>query len=228
MAHEINNPVSFILLNSGIIQMPGVTSSGSWTAYGATPDLWIGGMPYISARTGIEKLLRGIREGAMRVSGIVRNLKEYAKQTPLDMTGDVDLNKALSTSLELLSTELRKATNALRVYTGPDLPHFKGDVLRIEQVLINLIQNAYQSLRDRCEGIRILTYDTGESVVFEILDQGAASPGKISIMSSTPSSPRKGTAAARTGAFGLGRHRRGTRGEPLPSHPPRARAPMWC
>jgi len=177
MAHEINNPVSFILLNSGIIQ-------DAWRdvirimdeRYGATPDLWIGGMPYISARTGIEKLLRGIREGAMRVSGIVRNLKEYAKQTPLDMTGDVDLNKALSTSLELLSTELRKATNALRVYTGPDLPHFKGDVLRIEQVLINLIQNAYQSLRDRCEEIRILTYDTGESVVFEILDQGRGIP----------------------------------------------------
>jgi signal transduction histidine kinase/purine-cytosine permease-like protein len=173
MAHEINNPVSFIMLNSGVIQ-------DAWRdvirlvdeRYGATPDLWIGRMPYASARTGIEKLLKGIRQGAVRVSGIVRNLKEYAKQTPLDMTGDVNLNKVLGTSLELLANDLRKATNALHVDIGPDLPLFKGDMLRIEQVLINLIQNAYQALRDRSEAIRIRTFEVGTSVVFEIIDQG--------------------------------------------------------
>jgi signal transduction histidine kinase/purine-cytosine permease-like protein len=173
MAHEINNPISFIMLNSGIIQ-------DVWhdvvrlmdEHYGTSPDLWIGRMPYASARTGIEKLLKGIHQGAVRVSGIVRNLKEYAKQTPLDMTGDVDLNKALGTSLELLANGLRKATNDLRVDKGTDLPLFKGDVLRIEQVLINLIQNAYQSLRTRCAAIHIRTYREEDSVVFEINDQG--------------------------------------------------------
>lgn len=177
MAHEINNPISFIMLNSGIIQ-------DVWhdvvrlmdERYGTSPDLWIGRMPYASARTGIGKLLKGIHQGAVRVSGIVRNLKEYAKQTPLDMTGDVDLNKALGTSLELLANELRKATNDLRVDEGTDLPLFKGDVLRIEQVLINLIQNAYQSLRTRCAAIHIRTYREGDSVIFEINDQGRGIP----------------------------------------------------
>ncbi len=172
MAHEINNPVSFIMLNSGIIQ-------DAWRDvvslmdehYGTAPDLWIGKMPYATARTGIEKLLKGINQGAVRVSGIVRNLKEYAKQTPLDMTGDVDINKALETSLELLSNELRKATNTLRVDTSP-VPVFKGDLLRIEQVLVNLIQNAYQALRDRSQAISIRTFEADDLVFFEIADQG--------------------------------------------------------
>jgi signal transduction histidine kinase/purine-cytosine permease-like protein len=177
MAHEINNPISFIMLNSGIIQEV-------WRdvvklmdeRYGTSPDLWIGKMPYASARTGVEKLLKGIHQGAVRVSGIVHNLKEYAKQTPLDMTGDVDLNKALATSLELLANGLRKATNDLRVDKGEDLPLFKGDMLRIEQVLINLIQNAYQSLRTRRATIHIRTFREGDSVVFEINDQGCGIP----------------------------------------------------
>ena len=177
MAHEINNPISFIMLNSGIIQEV-------WhdvvklmdERYGTSPDLWIGKMPYASARTGVEKLLKGIHQGAVRVSGIVHNLKEYAKQTPLDMTGDVDLNKALGTSLELLANGLRKATNDLRVDKGEDLPLFKGDMLRIEQVLINLIQNAYQSLRTRRATIHIRTFREGDSVVFEINDQGCGIP----------------------------------------------------
>jgi len=177
MAHEINNPVSFIMLNSGIIQ-------DAWRdvvrimdeRFGENPDVVISRMPYHSARTGIERLLKGIQQGAARVSGIVRNLKDYAKQSPLDMTGDVDLNKVLATSLELLSPELRKATNVLLVNTEPRLPLFKGDTLRIEQVLINLIQNATQALRARSESISISTFAEGESVVCKIVDQGRGIP----------------------------------------------------
>jgi signal transduction histidine kinase len=173
VAHEINNPISFILLNSSIIQNAWHDVNNLLDAYCRDNDqIWIAGMPYAYAKNGVEKLLKGIHQGAVRVSSIVRNLKEYAKQTPHDMTGVVSINKALTTSLELVRNDLRKATNNLHVEMEPDLPDLRGDLLRIEQVLINLIQNAYQALPERSKAIFIRTYSRNGSICFEITDQG--------------------------------------------------------
>jgi signal transduction histidine kinase/purine-cytosine permease-like protein len=174
VAHEINNPTSFIRVNIGMLEEV-------WNALlpmldrenlAENGDLTIAGMPYSYARGSIPKLLQGIHQGAERVSAIVRNLKDYARQSPLDMGGKVDINKALDAALELLSNPLNKATSRLEVDKEPELPAFRGDLRRIEQVLVNLIQNAYQALARRSQGIRIRTFRQDGTVCFEIKDQG--------------------------------------------------------
>ncbi|MCM0756920.1 ATP-binding protein [Desulfovibrio aminophilus] len=172
VAHEINNPASFIRLNIGMLEEVWNGLLPMLEQKNAEGDLWIAGMPFDYARSSIPKLLRGIHQGAERVSTIIRNLKDYARQSPLDMGGTVDINQALTSSLELLSNPLRKATNRLEVETSPGLPCFRGDLRRVEQVLVNLIQNAYQALTRRSQAIRIRTLQNDGHVCFEIEDEG--------------------------------------------------------
>jgi Signal transduction histidine kinase len=54
----------------------------------------------------------------------------------------------------------------------PNLPSFRGDLRRVEQVLVNLIQNAYQALTRRNQAIRIRTGQNDGHVCFEIEDEG--------------------------------------------------------
>jgi signal transduction histidine kinase len=88
------------------------------------------------------------------------------------MGGTVDINTALAASLELLANPLNTATRNLRVEMGEGLPMFRGDLRRIEQVLVNLIQNAYQALASRNRGIHMRTFQSDGFVCFEIEDQG--------------------------------------------------------
>lgn len=172
VAHEINNPSSFIRMNIGLLQSIWDDSIHILDRESKKEDLWIAGMPFDYARKSIPKLLRGIHQGAERVSTIICNLKDYARQVPLDMSGSVDLNKAVHSALELLTTPLRKATNRLVVETEDGLPAFRGDQRRIEQILVNLIQNAYQALQNRRQGIHMRTYRADGTVCFEIVDEG--------------------------------------------------------
>jgi signal transduction histidine kinase/purine-cytosine permease-like protein len=172
VAHEINNPASFIRLNIGMLEEVWNGLLPMLDKKNAESDLWIAGMPFDYARSSIPKLLRGIHQGAERVSTIIRNLKDYARQSPLDMGGTVDINLALTSSLELLANPLRKATNRLEVEMTPNLPSFRGDLRRVEQVLVNLIQNAYQALTRRNQAIRIRTGQNDGHVCFEIEDEG--------------------------------------------------------
>ncbi len=172
VAHEINNPASFIRMNIGVLEEIWRDLLPMLDKKGQEGDLWIAGMPFKYARTSIPKLLCGIHQGAERVSTIVCNLKDYARQSPLDMGGTVDINTALAASLELLANPLNTATRNLRVEMGEGLPMFRGDLRRIEQVLVNLIQNAYQALASRNRGIHMRTFQSDGFVCFEIEDQG--------------------------------------------------------
>ena len=213
VAHEINNPASFIRMNIGLLEeiwrdlLPLMEKENKET------DTWIAGMPFAFARTSIPKLLQGIHQGAERVSTIVRNLKDYARQSPLNMDGSVIINDALTSSLELLSTALNKATSRLEVDRGEDLPPFRGDLSRIEQVLINLVQNAYQALTHRSQSIRIQTYQSDGSVCFEITDQGRGIAAEHLTHVRDPFFHHQARSGRnRPGPLGLRQHHRGTRG----------------
>jgi len=181
MAHEINNPIGFISLNSSLLKdawediLPALEEINE--SYG---DLEIAGMDFDYARTSIPKLLTGISQGAERVSGIVHNLKDYSIAHPRNMDGKVDIRQALETALVLLKTVIKKSTNQFRVVQSSEIPLFQGDVRSIEQVLINLIQNACQALPTQDLAITVNIKEKNGQPFFSIRDEGVGiSPNSL-------------------------------------------------
>jgi PAS domain S-box-containing protein len=176
VAHEINNPISFITLNAPILQK-------AWQ--GVTPildnhcqangDVRIANLCYTELRKRIPLLLLGITEGGRRVKAIVRDLKEFARQSPPELTDMVDLNRTAKTAVGLVSNMIKKSTNHFSEVYEAHLPVIKGNAQRIEQVIINLLVNACQSLSDKERGISLSTAykKTSECLIIKIRDQGA-------------------------------------------------------
>ncbi|MCP4353592.1 MAG: response regulator [Desulfobacterales bacterium] len=175
MAHEINNPNNFIMINTPIIKE-------AWENvipileeyYENNGDFKVAGMSYTELRENIPDLFSGIIDGSERIMNIVKNLKDYARQESSDMTQEIDVNDVIDSAIPLLSNQIKKSTNKFEKKLGKDLPLIKGNFQRIEQVLINLLQNACHAITDPDKGISIVTHYFKESgrVVIEVSDEG--------------------------------------------------------
>jgi len=88
------------------------------------------------------------------------------------------MNAVVKSATALLGNMLKKATNRFQVFYGNGMPAILGDPQRLEQVVINLIQNACQALTRVENAIVVRTYyapDT-KSIIVEVQDEGRGIP----------------------------------------------------
>ncbi len=116
-------------------------------------------------------------EGVERVSRIVGAMRGFARSGSTGMKS-ADLNRAIEDTLEVSRNEW-KYFSELRLNLDPELPEITCEIDQINQVLLNLIINAAQSIEtaveqkkyDRGE-IRLATRVEAGYVVIEIADNG--------------------------------------------------------
>ncbi|RPJ18495.1 MAG: GHKL domain-containing protein [Desulfobacteraceae bacterium] len=135
-------------------------------------------MMYSEMKENIPKLFSGILEGSERIRQIVADLKDYVRPDTSDLTQSVNLNSVIHSALSLLSNMVRKSTDRFSLDLEKDLPSVKGNFQRLEQVVINLVQNACQALPDRKKAIRVSTRwdEVNGSVVLQVQDEGVGIP----------------------------------------------------
>jgi PAS domain S-box-containing protein len=179
VAHEVNNPNNFIMLNSPILKeawdnaMPILQKY-----YEENGDFLLGGMKFSEMHENIPSLFSGISDGAQRIKQIVDDLKNYVRVNTADMDQSIDINEVLKSAVSLLSNMIKKSTHQFSIDYGNHLPLLRGNFQRLEQVMINLIQNACQSLPDAQKGILISvqTNEVKSTIVIKVRDEGTGIP----------------------------------------------------
>lgn len=172
VAHEINNPTNFIMLNSPILHDTWKSIVPVLEEYVKTHgDFSVAGLPYSEMREFIPSLFNGIQEGAERIKNIVGGLKNYARDSS-SMDEIVDINDVIYTSLTLLSNMIKKSTDHLLVNCKKDIAPVKGNFQRLEQVVINLIENACQALPDRSRKLSVTTDSNPDGKIILRIEDG--------------------------------------------------------
>jgi signal transduction histidine kinase len=149
--------------------------------YEKNGDFIIGGMKYTEMRENIPVLFSGILDGSKRIKQIVEDLRDFVRRDTSDMSQWVDVDAVLRSAVALLSNIIMKSTNHFSIKYGNHLPLLKGNFQRLEQVIINLIQNGCQALRDTRKSIFVSTaYDEKrQSIVVRVEDEGVGIPSEI-------------------------------------------------
>jgi PAS domain S-box-containing protein len=176
VAHEINNPNNFIMLNAPILREAWESAMPVLDEYyRENGDFLMGGMMYSEMREQMPKLLSGVAQGAERIKQIVTNLKSYVRGDSGDLSQTVDVNAVIRSSLSLISNVIKNATDHFTVKYEADLPLVRGSFQRLEQVILNLIQNACQALPDKKKGLFVTTGRDGggAGIVVTIQDEGS-------------------------------------------------------
>ncbi len=175
IAHEINNPNNFILLNAQLFSKIWKDVAPILDAYQAeNGDFSVAGIPYGSSKEKISQSLEGLLIGSERIQNITKRLTDYAKTDSGNLNESVDINKVVSLAIVITDTLIRKSTLKFTVEYGRDLPRVRGNAQQLEQVVITLINNACQALRSTSDEIHVMTYCDRQrgKVRIKVRDQG--------------------------------------------------------
>lgn len=174
VAHEINNPNTFIRGNIKIVDeafrdiLPILDK-----VFEENKDLKIARLNYELFKEHIPVLLEDMMGGANRIKKIVDGLRNFAKKDEGLLTDDVDINYLIQNNLRITEKEVRKYAK-LSMNLDPTLPIFKGSFQKIEQVLMNLLINAAQAI-EREDGLIIVETGLdkeGKQVIIKVIDNG--------------------------------------------------------
>jgi polar amino acid transport system substrate-binding protein len=102
-------------------------------------------------------MLNDMHDGSRRISRIVEDLKDFARREDAGEVDAVDLNAVAQAAVRLVDTSIRKATSSFSAEYADSLPKFRGNAQRVEQVIVNLILNACQSLQSTAGAVALRT-----------------------------------------------------------------------
>jgi two-component system NtrC family sensor kinase len=149
VAHEVNNPLTAILGFSDLLM--------------ENPEL-----PE-SAR----KDLRVILQEAQRTKQIVQNLLSFARQMP-PQRKPIQLNPILKRTVQLRAYDLQSRGVAVTENLRDHLPFVIGDAHQLQQVFLNILNNAYDAVREVAQAprIQISTSCSSDAVEVSFRDNG--------------------------------------------------------
>jgi PAS domain S-box-containing protein len=181
VAHEINNPNNFILLNGRICSRVWEDIQPILREYNESHgDFLLAGMPFSESQPKIGQLIAGIHEGAQRIKKIVQNLRDFARKDAGEMPAGVDVNSVVDSAVMLVRNLVDKCTARFTLDLDPSLPRVTGNFQQLEQVVINLLTNACQALPDRDRGVTVATrfHTASARLSLEVRDEGVGIPTK--------------------------------------------------
>lgn len=162
LAHEINQPLGAI----------------TNYAHAARRMLEAGQDPAEAAEA-----LDQISMQALRAGDVIRRLRTMIRKRDSEPE-QVDINAVVQGTLPLVDADARANGVRLRVELTPDLAPVRCDIVQIQQVLLNLVRNAIDAMRDEGLARRQVVIRTSRSgptaITVEVADTGpGVEPGIV-------------------------------------------------
>jgi two-component system NtrC family sensor kinase len=186
VAHEINNPMGFIISN--------LSSLGKYVekiaAYlDADEKLLVDSDPTLRQcaerarqkfridhiRTDMPALIAESEEGAQRIRQIVQDLKRFSRVDNAELAY-ADINEGIESTLSIAWNELKYKTTVIKEYGS--LPLVWCSMGQLNQVFLNILVNAAHAIEEQGE-VRITTWAEDESVRIAISDSGCGIPPEV-------------------------------------------------
>jgi PAS domain S-box-containing protein len=163
VAHEINNPLSYALLNLDFLtrQLPVLIVDPT-------------------QREQIMSTLAAVREGSQRVATIVRDLRSFSRSSS-DELELVDVGQILDSSINIAMSEIRGRARLVREYAS--VRPVRASPAWLGQVFLNLVLNAAHALAEgdpEENALRVSVLPlTEDKVMVEVADNGPGIPPAI-------------------------------------------------
>ncbi len=160
LAHELNQPLAAVKLYI----------EGCLQRLNSAPD----------QNPAITDAMEAASAQAKRAGNIIQQIRNFVRKAPLKRT-DSDINILLEEAVHLLGADPDAQETEFRYQLGEALPLIPLDRLQIQQVLVNLIQNAIDAMQEPGgrKQVTLCTRQMKNSIVVEIHDRGSGIPEAI-------------------------------------------------
>jgi signal transduction histidine kinase len=154
IAHEINQPLGSILANA---------ETADAILQSSSPDF-----------AELKDIVKDILQDDRRASEVIRRMRSLLTKAPFELKS-LDLNDVARETLEFLSPMARKV-ELVSVITPDALP-ILGDRIQLQQVILNLVVNGIDAMRDTPSENRIISIRTSRVEKFAQLSVSDRGPG---------------------------------------------------
>ncbi len=149
IAHEINNPLTIIKASAELISSK-----------------------LKNDPVKMETKLEAIRKSCDRISKIVNGLRKFSRSGEAQPKKLHNLEKIVTESTNLMEVKLKNKAIQLTLECEPQIEVFCNEV-EIEQVIINLLGNAIDAVKDeRNPWIKVKSYENSSEIFLEVQDSG--------------------------------------------------------
>ncbi len=157
LAHEVNQPIAAAVTNANTCLR--------WLTRD-DPDLQ-------EAREAASRIVKD----ATRAAGIISRVRLLFKKGTLRHEL-VDVNEAIREMIVLLRSEATRYNITVRMELAPDLPRIMGDRVQLQQVLMNLIVNSIDAMKeaDGARELAVKSQRTEQEVLVSVSDTGVGLP----------------------------------------------------
>jgi len=160
MAHEINQPLNVIQICSDLILK--MIKKGI-----QIPD------------DELVMMANDIIDNVARASGVIKHVRDFARQSERDLK-KLCINDPINDVFKVLGHQLTVHSIKVKLDLDPDIPQIRAEHNRLEQVFINLVTNAIDSMDEKAEKeegavektLEIKTYTEDNRVVIKASDTG--------------------------------------------------------
>ncbi len=159
IAHEINNPVAIMVEEAG------------WIEDLLTEEEFREGENLEEFR----RALRQINTQGRRCKEITHKLLSFARKTD-SRAQEVDVNDLIRELVDLSSQRSRYSSVTIRTRLASNLPVLKASLTELQQVLLNLINNALDAMEKEGGTLDIVTKREKDGLLIRVADTGPGIP----------------------------------------------------
>lgn len=190
VAHEINNPIGFIMSNLGTLSSYSDVMKKLIGGYRRYAD----GVRSQNVDSGLLEQIKSLEEeediefvlddidglvsdsiaGSKRVKDIVQGLKSFSRIDEAAVT-EHDLHEGIDSTLKVVANEIKYSCTVDKQYG--DLPMIPCNLAKLNQVFMNLLVNAAQAMEEQGT-ITIATKVDGDVAVIRFSDTGSGIPAE--------------------------------------------------
>jgi PAS domain S-box-containing protein len=169
VAHELNQPLNAIRIGSDLLKK--------------TVDRGESLDPEVTSKVSSE-----IAAQVERASNIINHLREFGRKSDLDELGKVNINKPIRDVFTVLGQQLKLRQITVNLDLDENISPILGVRNRLEQVFINLVMNARDSIEEKREMVygeeeegvlNIRSYQEDNKVVAVVRDNGNGMPESV-------------------------------------------------
>jgi PAS domain S-box-containing protein len=160
MAHEIRNPLTGI--TSYLYSLDQICASKTFLP----KDIEL-----------MQEIVKQLKLASHKVEAVIKRVLDFSKPTAPQMVR-IDINQCLENVLNLTAVTMRKAGIEITTALASKLPNCYGDMALIEQVILNLIQNAGRALKEATgkKKIAVSSYAHDNAISIAVSDSGPGVP----------------------------------------------------
>jgi len=182
VAHEINNPIGYVLSNFGaledylgqLFEMLAAYESAEPNVASADIAERLKGLrervQLEFLKEDVPGLMRESREGIDRVRRIVQDLKDFSRVDSGDAWQWANLHPGIDSTLNIVASEVKYKADVVKDYGS--IPDIECLPSQLNQVVMNLVVNAAHAMGPQRGRISVRTGAEGDVVWIEVADTG--------------------------------------------------------